>query len=80
MREIQSRRRWSYVSTKLFARSGMKYFRTRQQCREHWINYLDPKLKKGKWSIEEDVLLFKLVVKIGKRWSKIVKHFDGERN
>ena len=34
--------------------------RTGKQCRERWYNFLNPKLKKGKWEKQEDLKLFKI--------------------
>ena len=31
--------------------------RTAKQCRDRWLNYLRPGLKKGQWSEEEEQLL-----------------------
>lgn len=41
---------------------------------------MNPTIKKKGWSVEEDVLLFKSVITIGKKWSRISKLFDGARN
>jgi hypothetical protein len=32
--------------------------RTGKQCRERWINILNPQVKKGDWTTEEDKMLF----------------------
>lgn len=59
------------------------YFHTNQtvrigrHCREKWYNYLNPELKKGEWSVQEDHLLLTLQATHGKRWSKIAKHLPG---
>jgi len=38
---------WNRLATKMDTRSG-------KQCRERWTNHLDPDIKKGPWSEEED--------------------------
>lgn len=55
----------------LFCRSSKKYFRPFQQCREKWINYVNPSVKKGDWTLEEDIELFELVNQYGCRWALI---------
>ncbi len=32
-------------------KSNKKYFKTPKQCRERWINYVDPTKVKGNWEI-----------------------------
>ena len=72
MKEIKFKHNWSYIAVELFSRSRLTYFRTRDKCREHWQNHLDPRLKKSNWTIEEDIMLLNLVISFGKKWAKIV--------
>ena len=51
--------------------------RNAKQCREHWINGLNPIAKKGGWTNEEDCLLFKNYSKFGNRWAKIASELPG---
>ena len=39
-----------------------RFFPTRigKQCRERWHNHLNPKIKKSKWTQEEDIILLKM--------------------
>ena len=50
-------------------RSNGSFMRTPQQCREQWINHLNPNVNKQKWSVGEDVALIRAVLQEGKRWS-----------
>ena len=54
-----------------------KYFanRTGKQCRERWVNQLNPMLKQGPWSIEESLLVFILQTEANynNQWSYISK-------
>ena len=43
--------RWNQVAERLPGRLG-------KQCRERWYNHLNPDIKKGNWTQEEDDLLF----------------------
>ncbi|KRX08642.1 Protein kinase-like domain [Pseudocohnilembus persalinus] len=52
-------------------------YRTSKQCREHYNNFLDPNLKRTKWSEDEDQLLIKLQSKYGNKWSIISKQIPG---
>lgn len=56
---------------------GMGYTRNPKQCRERWTGFLDPSLKIGEWTDEEDARLLHLCKQYGKRWSKIAKQMPG---
>ena len=47
------------------------------QCRERWFNHLDPALKKGGWTEEEDAILVEAQMKWGNSWTKIAKLLPG---
>ncbi len=42
--------KWSEIAARISGRIG-------KQCRERWFNHLDPAIKKGGWSAEEDRIL-----------------------
>ncbi|KAI0501451.1 hypothetical protein KFK09_016396 [Dendrobium nobile] len=54
---------------------GMK--RCGKSCRLRWLNYLQPNLKHGGFSEEEDNIICSLYVTIGSRWSFIASHLPG---
>ena len=62
--------RWSICALGTPGRSG-------KQCRERWGNALDPALKKGEWSADEDKLIFKLYRLRGAKWAEIAKSLPG---
>ncbi|KAJ8458893.1 hypothetical protein OPV22_031819 [Ensete ventricosum] len=45
--------------------------RTQVQCRERWLNCLDPALNLNPWTAEEDAKLLDAIAVHGKCWSKI---------
>lgn len=45
--------------------------RTQVQCRERWVNSLDPSLKRDQWTKEEDSKLKAAIEKYGYSWSKV---------
>jgi myb proto-oncogene protein len=47
-----------------------------KQIRDRFINNLDPKILRGKFSIKEDLKIMELRNKYGNKWSLISKHFD----
>ena len=48
-----------------------------KQCRERWCNQLDPNVKKGQWTPEEEELIIKLQREIGNKWSQIASKLIG---
>ena len=55
---------WEQISAKMPGRTG-------KQCRERWHNQLNPLLKKQRWSIQEEWVLFILHQTIKNRWAEI---------
>lgn len=62
--------RWSLIASHMSGRIG-------KQCRERWFNHLCPAVKKGEWTVEEDLLIEQGVAELGTRWSEIVKRLPG---
>jgi len=62
--------KWSMAARMILGRNG-------KQCRERWINHLNPEIKKGNWTEAEDEKIYQLYQKFGSAWSKIAKHFIG---
>ncbi|KAI8339079.1 hypothetical protein BC941DRAFT_451377 [Chlamydoabsidia padenii] len=51
--------------------------RTNKNCRKRWFHSLDPSLRKGAWTDEEDRLLREGVKKFPNQWSKIADLLEG---
>lgn len=69
--------RWKHVALELATRSGCGFLRQGKQCRERWINHLDPTLRKGGWDENEDLKLLNLLIELGKKWAEIAKRLGG---
>lgn len=62
--------KWSEIAEKIPGRIG-------KQCRERWFNHLDPRIKKGGWTEEEDATLIEAQNRLGNRWCKIAELIPG---
>lgn len=68
--EKQGPNKWAKCSKVISGRNG-------KQCRERWCNHLDPSIKKGGWSPEEDIIIFNVFQAIGPKWAFIAKYLQG---
>jgi hypothetical protein len=64
--------RWSMIAERInnVLHGGVE-LRSGKQCKERWCNHLNPAMKRGEWTIEEDILLLKSYKVIGNSWSKL---------
>jgi hypothetical protein len=51
--------------------------RSPKQCRERWVNHLDPAVVSAPWTREEDMTIFDHVQRMGCKWSFLSKVLDG---
>lgn len=51
--------------------------RSRKQCRDRWLEYLDPTLKHGHWTKAEDNYIVHKFSKHGGKWKKIIEGLPG---
>lgn len=67
---IHGTTKWSEVADEMGCRSG-------KQCRERWHNHLNPDVKKGSWTEEEDEIILTMQAELGNAWAKITKLLPG---
>ena len=63
-------KKWAKIAQHLPGRQG-------KQCRERFVNHLDPALKKGEWADDEEAILIAMHQHHGNRWANISKHLPG---
>jgi hypothetical protein len=66
---LNDKKTWDEIAKSIEDRTG-------RQVRERYKNYLDPEIKRGNWSMEEDQKLKSLVEQHGPRWAYLKPQFD----
>lgn len=51
--------------------------RTGKQCRERYINHLDPNTKKSPWTLQEDDIIRELYPTLNTKWSQYMSRLPG---
>eukprot|EP00887_Chlorella_sp_A99_P004316 scaffold15.g4316.t1 len=67
---LHSTKQWTLVAEQLPGRIS-------KQCRERWHNHLNPEIKHGEWSREEDEMIIKFHRKYGNQWARMALHIRG---
>ena len=67
---IHGAAKWPLIASMLPGRIG-------KQCRERWYNHLDPSIRNGPWTPEEEELLMRAQAAHGNRWVVIAKLLNG---
>ena len=65
-----SRAEWSTIATRMKTRNS-------KQCRERWLNHLNPHIRKGEWSAEEEEIFIDAHRRHGNMWSEVAKLLPG---
>ena len=66
---------WSSVAQSFRDQTG--HNRTAKQCRNRFINTLDPDVSKQEWTAQEDEMIYNLQKRYGNKWAEIAKHLQG---
>ena len=73
--------KWTKIAQELNQNFNLeKNFRLAKHCRERFYNHLNPSLKKGDWTTEDDIILLKNYLKYHKKWSKINAKLKGRND
>jgi hypothetical protein len=70
VKNMQMPMKWSIVAQSLPDRTG-------KQCRERYVNHLNPRLKVTDWNALEDAMIFHLYNSMGSHWAKMSKIIPG---
>ena len=68
------KKKWGVIAEDLNIKihRGLK-LRTGKHCKERWNNHLNPEIKRGPWTLLEDIHLLQAHKNLGNRWSHIAK-------
>lgn len=61
---------WGYAAKYIPGRSA-------KQCRERYLNHLDPEIRRDAWTSEEDVFIIQAQRRLGNKWSEIASYLPG---
>jgi hypothetical protein len=68
--EVHGPNKWTECARRIEGRCG-------KQCRERWMNTLDPRVKRGNWKEHEQMEIFSQMQKNWSSWATISKHLPG---
>jgi hypothetical protein len=68
--QVHGPKSWTALAATMHGRLG-------KQCRERWVNSLDPDLARRPWTEEEDRILIEHQTKWGNKWAKIASLLEG---
>lgn len=70
---------WQDIAARCHERDP-QFYRDAHQCRDRYVNYLVPGLRRERWTPEEDARLIELHEERGSRWSSMVRQFPGRNS
>lgn len=68
--EVHGPNKWTECARRIEGRCG-------KQCRERWMNTLDPRVKRGNWKESEQMRIFEQMQENWSSWATISKHLKG---
>ena len=72
----RGQKQWQEIANEINKNLGNSK-REGKQCRERWINFLSPDIRREPWTPNEDLLLLDTHQKIGNQWAQIAKEIRG---
>ncbi|OMJ75737.1 hypothetical protein SteCoe_25075 [Stentor coeruleus] len=67
---------WKKISD-LMALHNFEKRKNAKQCRNRWVNCIDPLISQKPWTPDEQLYLINLYKIIGSNWSSVSDHFEG---
>lgn len=70
---------WTEIAVE-FNKVSAENSRTRKQCRDHWLNFLNPEVDRGKMTPQDELHLLCYWQQLGNRWVEIAKFMGRSEN
>lgn len=68
---------WKRIAEEFNRMMGPGSKRNPRQCRERWINVIDPTVRRDKWTLVEEIQILKLWLELGSKWHDISLQVEG---
>ena len=68
---------WTRIAEEFNKLVGPESQRKPRQCRERWINVIDPSVRRDKWTAEEEFRILQLWKELGSKWHEISLQIEG---
>lgn len=68
---------WTRIAEEFNKAVGPGSHRKPRQCRERWINVIDPSVRRDKWTAEEEFRILQLWKELGSKWHEISLQIEG---
>jgi len=68
--EKHGARKWATIAKHFESRRG-------KQCRDRWVNHLQPNIRRGEWTMEEEQILVEGHATLGTRWAALARLLPG---
>lgn len=65
---------WTKIAEEFNEKSGQR--RTARQCRERWMNKIDPSITHEKFSVREDILILQLFLEFESKWHDLAQKLN----
>jgi hypothetical protein len=71
--------KWEKVASKIKELKISPVPRPAKQCRERWVNKIDPSIERSDWMEKDDLELAHFLITKGKKWADIRREMNKKR-
>ena len=74
---VSQPKEWKRIAEEFNRVMGHGSKRNPRQCRERWINVIDPSVRRDKWTLDEEIQILRLWLELGSKWHEISLQVEG---